>query len=201
MALIVEDGTGKTDADAYVAAAFVTTYQAARGRAAWAVFSSTVKDECVRRATDYIDLRFGARFRGTRRTGTQALEWPRRDAYDNSGFAYQGIPTALQKACAEYALISGLVGELAARPSPPAGTQSVATGVVVAPIGGSGALQALTQIIGPLEESRTFATTQQAPRSEGGLVSAYSLPEYPLADSWLMQLVASRITSRVVGGC
>jgi hypothetical protein len=201
VAIEVEDGTGKVNAVAYVSLAFVSSYQAARGRAAWSTLATdTVREQCIVRATDYIDLRFGHKFRGWKRSKAQALQWPRRDAVDNSGHSLDAIPTQLQRATAEYALITGLVGELAARPSPPAGTQVVATGAVTAGSGGGGALRALTEIVGPLHESRTYAVRAQAPRGESGLVSAYNLPEYPLADLWIAELIESSSSRRLVGG-
>ena len=201
MAIEVEDGTGKANAVAYVSLAFVSSYQAARGRAAWSTLASdAVREQCIVRATDYIDLRFGHKFRGWKQSKAQALQWPRRDAVDNSGHSLDDVPTLLQRATAEYALITGLVGELAARPAPPAGTQVVATGVVTAGNGASGALRALTEIVGPLQESKSYATMAQAPRSEGGLVSAYVLPEYPLADLWIAELIESSSSRRLVGG-
>jgi len=66
------------------------------------------KEQALRRATQYLDGRFGPRFRGTRSWLEQALEWPRVDVVDDSGFLLfaSTIPLNLQKACVELALAS-----------------------------------------------------------------------------------------------
>jgi hypothetical protein len=192
VAIVVEDGTGKVDAVSYVAIATVGTYQAARGRTAWAALASdTLREQACVRATDYVELRFAARYRGSRRAAGQALGFPRINAIDNSGHSLNGVPIHLVKACCEYALISALLGELAARPPAPNGSQNVATGVVTASAGASGIIESLTQIVGPITNSVTYASRgSESLRTEsGGLVSSFNLPQYPLADSWLAELL------------
>jgi len=204
VAIVVEDGTGKADANSYASLAAASAYHSARGRAAWASLASdTVREQALVRATDYIEFRFGPRFRGVKTSASQALSFPRRDAIDNSGHSLDGIvPPQLAKACMEYALISGLIGELAPRPPSPNGTQNVATGVVTGNFSGSGIIESLTQIVGPIENSVTYSKRlSTASRTEsGGLVSAWNLPEYPLADSWLAELVGSRSSVMTVHG-
>lgn len=106
MALIVEDGTGLANAESYIAVADATTYHAARGNAAWAALASdTVREQALRRATDYMEGAYGSRWRGDRVSETQALSWPRSDA-EFSGFeiASTVVPDAVKRACAELAL-------------------------------------------------------------------------------------------------
>jgi hypothetical protein len=92
MALIVEDGTGKADAQSYVDVAGADAYHAARGNAAWA--TSTAEDgtattrpaeereAALLRATAFIDATYRDRFPGYRARGrAQALEWPRVGAF------------------------------------------------------------------------------------------------------------------------
>lgn len=74
MAIIVEDGTGKTDAETYVSVAVADAYHTAMGNSTW-TGTDAAKEVALRRAAQYIDNRY--RFRGERRTTTQALEWPR----------------------------------------------------------------------------------------------------------------------------
>lgn len=107
MALEVEDGTGKANADSYLAAADCTTYWTAHGApTAWSSASSDAKDAALRLGTQYIDLKYGGRFVGYRGSDTQALAWPRNAAYDTDGYAIDedAIPTLLKQATAEAAL-------------------------------------------------------------------------------------------------
>ena len=67
MALIVETGTGIREANAYTDVAYVTSYLTARNRQTengWDNATTEAKEAAVIAATDYIDTRFGARFRG-----------------------------------------------------------------------------------------------------------------------------------------
>lgn len=80
MALVVEDGTAKADADSYVSLADAATYATDYGLS----FSGTdsEKEIALRRATQYVDAMFGERFKGYRVQSTQSLEWPRSGADD-----------------------------------------------------------------------------------------------------------------------
>lgn len=75
MALTVEDGTGLANADSYVSVADATAYHAAMGNAAWAALDTDEKEWALRRATQYIDVRYN--YRGSPLRSTQALAWPR----------------------------------------------------------------------------------------------------------------------------
>ncbi len=69
MALILEDGTGVSGANAYTTAALVNTYLVERNRVdenSWSGFSGTEKNAAVIAATDYIETRFALRFLGQR---------------------------------------------------------------------------------------------------------------------------------------
>jgi hypothetical protein len=121
MALIVENGTGLANAESYVSVADATTYHANRGNAAWAALASdTVREQLLRRATDYMMQTYRLRWNGTRVNGVQALDWPR--AYvKRQDYEYQGlngstfiggyyyypsneVPPEVKNACAELAL-------------------------------------------------------------------------------------------------
>jgi hypothetical protein len=121
MALIVEDGTGKADAESYISVADASTYHTARGNAAWAALASdTVREQCLRRATDYMEQVYRKRWAGTRKTTTQALSWPRsfvpREDYEYAGlngytviggnyyYPDDEVPQEVKNACAELAL-------------------------------------------------------------------------------------------------
>lgn len=192
MAITVEDGSGLSNAVAYITVAFANSYHEARGRTDWVALSDAACELAIVRATDYIDLRFGPRFRGQKKSKAQSLQWPRLYAEDNSGNTFDGadlVPRQLQKACAEYALIASRVGELAANPAPPTGTQSV-TGTITAPSGTSGNVLYLREKVDSLETEVRYSDPKTNTRfGAGGLVSAFNIPEYPLADSWLMELI------------
>lgn len=114
MALIVEDGTAKTDAEGLITVAAATTYHAARGNAAWAALASdTVREQLIRKATDYMQQVYRTRWAGTRVTTTQALDWPRYNVpmVDGPGagcsvsyYPSDIVPTEVARACAELAL-------------------------------------------------------------------------------------------------
>jgi len=82
MALIVEDGTGKSDAEAYISVADADTYIAAYiPSTAWDAFSTTQKEDALRQAAQYLDLVYGERWDGERLTKDQALDHPRSGVY------------------------------------------------------------------------------------------------------------------------
>jgi hypothetical protein len=104
MAIVVEDGTGKTDAVAYVSAAGADAYFLARANTAW-VGSATAKEAAIVRATFALDGLYGNRWPGYKSSSGQALDWPRDEAYDIDGYELSGLPTAIVNAACEAALI------------------------------------------------------------------------------------------------
>ena len=107
MALIVEDGTGLTTAESYLSVADTDTYNTKYTASAdWIAATNDEKERSLRVATQYIDLQYGGRWRGTRTNETQALDWPRADVEDDDGFEIDedAIPTDLEHATAEAAL-------------------------------------------------------------------------------------------------
>lgn len=114
MALIVEDGTGKDDAEAFASVSAADTYHAARGNTAWAAIGSDPtavarKERNLRLATEYLIDQFEGRWKGERFTDTQALPWPRANVYLpdlSSPIAETPLPWALVRATIELALIT-----------------------------------------------------------------------------------------------
>lgn len=106
MAFLQEDGTGLAASNSYGSVAGFRTYHQDRG--ATGVDESTPTDEVVEqmliKASQYIDRRFGASFKGILGSSTQAMAWPRSYAYDERGVAYTLVPTVLEEATYEYAL-------------------------------------------------------------------------------------------------
>jgi len=175
MAFIVEDGTGKADANAYVSVAFVTAYLTETGNeSAWSALGSTLQEQAIVRASRYIDQRFARRFMSTKRLRTQALQWPRYDIYDASGQLWVSsdeVPAEVQKATAEYAQRASVgASELITDPS------------------SSRTPMESKKKIGPIEKTEKFGSSN----GTSGLVPAAAFSAYPTADLWIEPLLTGR---------
>lgn len=116
MALVVETGSGSATAESYISVTDATTYHSDRGNAAWAALASdTVREQLLRKATEYMLQVYRQAWKGVRMTSTQALDWPRGYVYlepvitgANQEFpnlvADNIVPTEVKRACAELAL-------------------------------------------------------------------------------------------------
>ncbi len=116
MALVVETGSGSATAESYISVADATTYHAARGNAAWAALASdTVREQLLRKSTEYMMQVYRQSWKGVRMTATQALDWPRAYVYlepviTGANIDYPNlvasniVPTEVKRACAELAL-------------------------------------------------------------------------------------------------
>lgn len=110
MALEVEDGTGKTNAESYVSVAEIDAYFANRNLD-WNTLPASPdptadKEAWLRRATDYIDARYGDLFKGERAYNVQALFWPRAYVYiDGVLQADDDLPVQLKRAVFEAAKV------------------------------------------------------------------------------------------------
>ncbi len=114
MALIVEDGTGLATAESYISVTNADTYHSNIGNAAWPLLSSTVREQCLRKAAAFMLGRYRARWSGSRKTVAQALDWPRslvpiKDAPDLYGsrasyYSDSAVPVEVANACASLAL-------------------------------------------------------------------------------------------------
>ena len=110
MSLVTETGTGDSTAESLCSVAFADALHSDRGNTAWAALTTAVKEQSLRKATDYMAQAYGSRWAGYRMTATQALEWPRSyvpripsmtgDLY----YADDAVPVEVQRACAELAL-------------------------------------------------------------------------------------------------
>jgi len=79
MALIVEDGTGKANAESYISVADADSYHLKFGNSAWVGYTTETKEIALRRATAYIGEMFNGKWQGQRTwPAIQALDWPRR---------------------------------------------------------------------------------------------------------------------------
>lgn len=90
MTLIVETGSGLRTANSYTTAAFVTTYLTALGRVTenlWSTIDDAAREAALIQATQYIDTRWGQRFKGNRNTHF-------RGSPAQALVAFTGLPTA-----------------------------------------------------------------------------------------------------------
>lgn len=71
MTLIIETGAGVQDANSYVSTSYIDTYLTERDRGTengWDTATAPQKEAALIKATQYIDHRFGGRFKGTKLT-------------------------------------------------------------------------------------------------------------------------------------
>lgn len=115
MSIVVEDGTGLSTAETYCTVAEAATYFTNIGNAAWAALATdAIREQSLRKAVAFMLGRYRFRWAGSRKTTTQALDWPRslvpiKDApnlYGGSASYYDdaSVPQAVKDACASLAL-------------------------------------------------------------------------------------------------
>ena len=163
MAFTVEDGTGVVAANSYAAVADADAYFAERGVTAW-TGADSAKEFLLIRATDYIELRFAARFKGAKEfpAAPQGLSFPR------TGIdGYEGVPVCLKRATFEYAL-RAIAGSLA--PDVPLEANGL-------------------QLVGKRTKVGPIETDLQYKQSGAGSVVPAFRP-YPAADTHLRPLLA-----------
>lgn len=102
MSFVTEDGTGLSTSNSYVSVAEADAWFA-ESTALWTGVDA-VKQKALVRATRTIDLMGGNKFLGIKLVETQALAWPRDEAYDRDGIELTGIPIYLKRAVYEAAL-------------------------------------------------------------------------------------------------
>ena len=105
--MVVEDGTGLSNADAYVSVADADIYHASyNGSTDWSGATTAAKEMAIMVATQYIDNTYGSAWKGTRTGSVQSLDWPRAGVQDQNGFvqASDELPNKLKQAAAEVAL-------------------------------------------------------------------------------------------------
>lgn len=105
MALIVEDGTGLSNAESYISVVDASTYHSSRNNTTWTGIDS-VLEAALRRATEYIDLVYRTQWQGRRILEAQALDFPRYGVVDSDGYtlASTEVPIGIIRATAELAL-------------------------------------------------------------------------------------------------
>ena len=105
---VVEDGTGKSDANAYITEAWATQYwedhDDSNFTTAWADVAD--KEMAIRMATQYLDAVHKKLWKGQKKLSTQALDFPRSNLYDSNNYilANDELPAQLMAATAELAI-------------------------------------------------------------------------------------------------
>lgn len=168
MAFTVQDDNGLvSEANAYADLNYVRSYHADRGLDLSATADAALQAAIIQ-GTQFIDTRYV--FVGERRNRDQTTEWPRRDAFDRSGYHIQGIPRAVKHAVAELAQ-RALTDVL--MPDP---TRDETGRTVLSKSDG----------VGPIKESVEYAV--------GG---AFTFPEYPAVDRLLQSagIIRSGLTA------
>jgi hypothetical protein len=137
MTLVVEDGTGRADAESYASVEYADAYHIARGREeSWFELDDEMKEQALRLAADFITQEYRLLWAGTRKTSTQALDWPRydvpvRDAPGGSWYSYHPanvVPEEVRRANAELAfraVATGALSDLSPDLSPPVLSKTV----------------------------------------------------------------------------
>jgi len=160
--MTVEDGTIVADANSYTTVDEFKAYWDNRGFD----YSSYTDDQisiALIKATDYLENRWGGKYKGRIEDDDQVLSFPRLSLYDLAGRLVEGIPNKLKYAQIEYAK-RALEEELTADPT---------TDESGAPI------ISKTETVGPITESVQFGN--------GGLATKYK--SYPAADDYLRDYV------------
>ena len=125
MTLIVE--IGASNSESYATVAEADLYFSNRGEATWAALTEPQKEQNLRKATDYMTQIYRLRWKGSRVTVDQSLDWPRAyversdlkpQASFSNDFLYgiytypdNVIPNEVKNACIELALKAS-AGEL-----------------------------------------------------------------------------------------
>jgi hypothetical protein len=165
MPVVVEDGTGKPNADSYVSLLAAETYHANRGRTAWAALTDDQAEAALRGGTFYIDGTYRGRWKGTRKTSAQALAWPRTGVTDEDGYAVadDSVPQEVIDATCEAAFLQGTGTDLTAPPK-------------------AGNITSYRAKVGPIEEETKYdtGTSVSSSSSTGG---------YPSVDYLLSGLI------------
>jgi len=116
MTIIVEDGTGLSNAESLISVSYLQTHHSNRGNTSIALLTTAQAEEALRRTSDYFMQTYRNRWKGYLVKTTQALDWPRTDVILNDGFLDYAIdpgtiPEPVKQAFADLTL-KAVAGEL-----------------------------------------------------------------------------------------
>lgn len=107
MAFVVETGAGVPNANSYASVSAADGYVADRGIAGWTSLATSVKQQALIKATDYLEATYRDAWKGNRITATQTLSWPRSNVIvDGFLLPADTVPFAVEYSCIEMALRS-----------------------------------------------------------------------------------------------
>lgn len=108
---VVEDGTGLVTATSYISLADLKQLWENAGYS-YATLTDDQLSVLLNNATLSLDGQYGDQYPGTRQSKSQALDWPRQDAYDQDGYIRSStlVPVEVERALSEmaYAVNSGV---------------------------------------------------------------------------------------------
>jgi hypothetical protein len=105
MAFTVEDGTGLTAANSYAAVAELVSYTGDRGVDISSA-DTQAREQALVNASQYLDQKYGPRWKGLRNSRDQGLDWPRYEVVDRNGFPLPSneVPKEIVNATLELAI-------------------------------------------------------------------------------------------------
>lgn len=107
MAFVVETGAGLSNSNSYASVAAADDYVADRGLTGWSTLTTTLKQQALIKATDYLEATYREAWKGDRVTETQSLSWPRMNVYVDQFLLDSNIvPKPVINACVEMAIKS-----------------------------------------------------------------------------------------------
>ncbi len=119
MPFVPETGVGLSNSNSFITVAYFKDYHGIRGNSlkdsAGVDFTDEVIQQALVKTSDYLEAKFT--YIGIREVTSQAMEWPRVDAYYRDGRIVQGVPVEMQECTAELALKVLNGTELAPDPS------------------------------------------------------------------------------------
>lgn len=143
MALIIETGEGKADAQSYVSVVDATAYHVSMGNTQWSD-RPDLQESCLVKATQMVDIVWGKKYLSRKCSKPQRLLFPRLGFYDNNGdyIDYNEIPTPLKDATCELALLY------------------MSSGTDLLAVDDTAGIKRKTQKVGDLEETVEYTGTQ-----------------------------------------
>lgn len=159
---VVEDGSGKADANSYASVAAADSYFVnQKNPSSWRTATTAAKEQALRIATNYISETYSSRWRGVVQSETQALDWPRNgvvDADTGLSYDYDEMPQKLINATAEIALRH--VDGVDLRPDVAAGEGNVTNSSVTV-----GAISISEDFVGSATTAKKFPIVHQQLRA------------------------------------
>ena len=113
MALIVEDGSARPDANSYVSVDDADTYWGDRNNAKWQAADTPTKEAAIIEAMQWLTGTYQGVWDGRVHSIYQSLDWPRVEAYDIEDRPVFGVPRQVKAAVCELALEYIVNGRLA----------------------------------------------------------------------------------------